>query len=516
MHRGTIELDVITALWLLIIAFGAMMVVRRTKVPYTVALVVAGLLVGSTHLLKIFYLSKELVFAVFLPPLLFDAAIRLPVGLLKRNWKPVALLAVPGVVASTFIVGYAGHMWAGLSLMAALTFGALISATDPVSVLSLFKSLKVERRLSILVEGESLFNDGTAAVLYASLLGALIAGKAAAPAEIGLAFARAIVTGVLVGGGIGWLVSLIMARLDDHLVEITLTTIAAYGSSLLAEAFGASGVISVISAGIVLGYYRSEAAMSATTQAAVYSFWEYVAFAINSFLFLLIGIDVTIAHMAQHIAPMIIAVAAAAAARVLVVYSAGAVLSGSYSRIPFKWQHVLNFGGLRGALAIALALGLPPDLPGRDTILAMTYAVVLWTLLPQGLSMGWILKKLGLAGKEEGPEEYGRVVTRLLSNRAGLKELDKLRSESVVSRRVYDELFEHLSARIGELEQHLEKVHEEYGAMTNEERREVKLRILAARSNAIRDALESGIISESAARELQEDNLDEYSEKAPD
>lgn len=512
MPGGKLELSVSTLLWMLIVAFIAMMVVRRVRLPYTIALVIAGLVLGAAHLLETFHLSYELVFTLFLPALLFDAAIRLPVEMLKRNWVPVALLAVPGVILSTFIVGYGVHVWGGVSLMLAFLFGALISATDPISVLAIFKSMGVDRRLAIIVEGESLFNDGTSAVLYRSILAALLAGTFAAPSVIGSGFLRAIAGGVIIGGGVGWGISLIMARLDDHLAEITLTTIAAYGASLLAESFGTSGVISVISSGVVLGYYRGEVVMSATTRAAVYSFWEYIAFVINSILFILIGIDVTFAHVAQNMVPMGVAIGVVILARAFVVYFSGAILSRSLRPIPLKWLHVINFGGFRGALAIALALGIPRDVPGRDVVLAMTYAVVLWTLLPQGLSMGWVFRRLGLAGREAAGEEYGKLVSRLLADRAGLAELHKLREQGIVSQRVYTQISEKTQTRMNETEAKLDRLQDEYGQMASEQMKRAKLRMLAAQQNAVRDAADVGIASESAARELIDEFYQQYEE----
>ncbi len=514
--NDAIHVDLTTGLWLLVVAFGAMMVVRRTKLPYTIALVIAGFIIGSTHLLKVFHLSYELVFALFLPPLLFDAALRLPVDVLKRNWKAVALLAGPGVIVSMLLVGFATHKWAGLGLPVALLFGALISATDPISVLALFKRLGVERRLAVLVEGESLFNDGTAAVLYAAFLVAVAAGRYPGVGEISFGLAKGIVGGALVGGGIGWGISLIMARIDDHLVEITLTTIAAYGASLVAESFGMSGVISVITSGIVLGYYRSEAVMSATTRAAVYSFWEYVSFVINSFLFLLIGIDVTVKGIANNVAPVLVAIGAVIVVRAIVVYSTGAALRGPVSRVPLRWRHVLAWGGLRGAIAIALALGLPLDMPGRDTVLAMTYGVVLWTLLPQGLSIGWILRRLGLAGREESEEAYGRIVAETMANRAGLDELHALETEVMLPPQVHRELEESIRRDITTLEQQRTELHQQYGSMAENQLRRAKLRILAARHNAIREAEEMGLVSGDVVRELNEKNQEEYGERAED
>jgi CPA1 family monovalent cation:H+ antiporter len=369
-------------------------------------------------------------------------------------------------------------------------------------VLALFKSLKVHTRLSIIVEGESLFNDGIAAVLYTALLAALVVNRTAGAGEIGLGFGRAIVGGVLIGGGIGWGISIIMSHINDHLIEITLTTIAAYGASLMADTLGTSGVISVISSGIVLGYYRGEASMSATTRAAVYSFWEYIAFAINSLLFLLIGIDVTIPSMTRNITPMFIAIAVVLFARMAVVYLTGAMLSPTASAISLKWQNVLVWGGLRGALAIALALGLPRDLPGRDVVLAMTYGVVLWTILPQGLSMGWFLKKLGLAGAREVSDDYGRIVTQLLADRAALKEIENMGEEHTISRRIYAEITTDLRMEIASLEQQLEDMQEGMAEMTAEQRREAYRRLIAAQQNAMRHAWETGIASDDTISEL--------------
>lgn len=511
MSDGIIQLDVRAVLWLLVVAFAAMMVVRRIKIPYTIVLVVAGFIIGSTHLVEVFHLSRELVFMVFLPPLLFDAAIRLPVDLLKQSWKSVAILTVPGVIVSTIIVGYITRQWGGLDVLPlAFLFGALISATDPISVLALFKSMGVDKRLAILVEGESLFNDGTAAVLFASFLTAITASRTPGLSDMSLDFARAMVGGVLIGGGIGWVISLIMVRIDDHLVEITLTTIAAYGASLVAEEFGASGVISVICSGIVLGYYRSEAVMSASTQAAVYSFWEYIAFAINSLLFILIGIDVTVKGIAANIVPVLVAIGAVTVARTVVVYSTGALLCRTSSRTPLSWLHVLNWGGLRGALAVALALGIPRDLPARDQILAMTYGVVIWTLLPQGLTIGWLLKKLGLAGRGEAEEEYGRVVAEMMANRAGLEELDRLRTQIVLPENVHDDLIKKLLEENTDLETQRRELHEKYGSMLHEQLRKAKLRVLAARANAYRQADEMGLVSGSTVRWLSEKDLEDY------
>jgi len=508
-----IQQHVITILWLLIFAFVAMMLVRRTKLPYTIALVIVGLIVGATHAISTVHLSYGLVFTVLLPPLLFDTAIRLPVERLKRRWEPIAILVVPGVVASMLLVGNAINYWVGLGLTLSLLFGAIISATDPASVIALLRSMRVDERLSAILEGESLFNDGTAAVLYTSLLTALTTSQSASAGQITVDFIKMSIGGAVIGGAIGYGISIIMAHIDDHLLEITLTTIAAYGASLLAVTLDTSGVIAVISSGIVLGYYRGGTVMSATTQAAVYSFWEYAGFVVSSLLFLLVGIDVTTTGLAKNLGPVWIAIGVAVAARAIVAYLTGAVMSRSLQPIPLKWQHVLNWGGLRGALAIALALGIPAGLPGRSIVVAMTYGVVLWTLLPQGLSIGWLLNRLGLAGRAEAEEEYGRVVAQIMADRAALDELTKLETESILPRHLVDTLSDRLWFEIDELEQKRHELHEQYGEMVEGLLKRARRRMLAARHNAIRRAQEMGLISDTTTRDLQEENIRRYGER---
>lgn len=512
MRGSGIAPDITTITWLLILAFAALMVVRRFKLPYTVALVVIGLLVGATHTLKGFQLSRQLVFTVFLPPLLFDAAIRLPVDLLKRAWQPIAILAGPGVVASTLIIGYAVYYWVGIPLLPALLFGALISATDPISVLARFKRMNVDRKLAMIVEGESLLNDGTATVLFMSLLAATAYAKPIDPTTITIDVVRAVAGGVLIGGGLGYGISLIMAHLDDHLAEITLTAIAAFGASQLSQSVGTSGVIAVISSGIVLGYYRGETVMSATTRAAVYSFWEYFAFVVNSILFLLIGIDVTILQLMRNLVPVGIAIGVVIAARAIVVYATGLALAKTSSRIPLKWLHVLNIAGLRGALAIALALSLPRQLSGANVIVPMTYGIVLFTLLPQGLSISWMLKRMELVGEEETGREYERLATLHQARLPGMAELEKMRVEGLVPQRIYDEFAHKMKTEVQETERALDKCQQERGEMLEEQMREVRQHLLAAQQNAIRQAMLSAVTSDVTARELLADLYEEYGE----
>ena len=371
-------------------------VARRARVPYALALVVTGLVIGVPRLLPQVHLNPHILFTLFLPPLLFESAINLRVAALRRNAVPIAIYALVGTVASAFIVGGLTHWLLHIPLPVALVFGAIVSPTDPISVIAIFKRLDAGKRLTLLIEAESLFNDNTAFVLFTILVGFALGGKISVAAGLGQ-FARLAVGGALVGGAIGVIASRVHYELDDHLAEITLTTIVAFGSYLCAESLHVSSVMAVITAGIVVGNYGAQRAMSPSTQLAMTAFWEYAAFVVTSVVFLLIGIEVAYVHWASQWR-----MALAAAVIVLigrtVIYPLSLVVNVLKGHVPLAWQHILVWGGLRGALSMALALGLSGAFPYRETLVAATFGVVLFSLLVQGLTLGPLLKLLALTG----------------------------------------------------------------------------------------------------------------------
>ena len=299
---------------LLLIVSLVAIAVRRLRVPYTVALVIVGLLLTFQQPVAI-DLTPELILALFVPPLVFEAAFHIDFHRLRENFIPILVLAIPGVLLTTVIVGVSVSVGAKLSLTTALVFGALISATDPVAVVALFRALGAPKSLTVLIEGESLFNDGTAIVVFNMMLAA--AGIAAVtgsstPARFDLGravvdFVVVVVGGLGVGGLLGWLVARLIAQLDDYLIETTLTTVLAFGAYLIAERLHFSGVLAVVAAGLVNGNLGPRG-MSPTTRIVLFNFWEYVAFVANSLVFLLIGLDVNIPQIASNIVPIGIAV----------------------------------------------------------------------------------------------------------------------------------------------------------------------------------------------------------------
>jgi len=270
----------------------------------------------------------------------------------------------------------------------------LIAATDPVSVIATFREARVGGRLALLVESESLLNDGTAAVLFTAGLG-LAQGSPGVLAQLPLVLLLG------VGGGIacGWLVGngavLLAGRSGDALVAITLATLAAYGSFHLAERLHGSGVVAAMVAGLVVGNSGRRLPMAEGGRAALESFWDYAAFVANSLIFLLIGRSLAQQPLAELLWPALLAIALVTAGRGIAVYPLCAAFARGPLAVERAHQHVLFWGGLRGALALALALGLPEDLAGRNAIVTVTYAVVAFSVFAQGLTMGPLLRRLG-------------------------------------------------------------------------------------------------------------------------
>ncbi len=302
---------------LLLVVSLVALAVRRLRIPYTVALVVVGLLITFQQPLEI-DLTPELILSLFIPPLVFEAAFHLNFKSLRDNWLPIVGLAIPGVLLTTFIVGSIVSWGVGIPLSSGLVFGALIAATDPVAVISLFKALGAPKRLSTLVESESLFNDGTAIVIFKLLLALALSAAVGGSGEKAVSFdllaaavdfVRVSAGGLLVGVGLGWVIALVIARVDDYLIETMLSTVLAFGAYLVAERFHVSGVLAVVAAGVITGNIGLRG-MSPTTRIVLFNFWEFLTFVVNSMIFLLIGLDINLREIGTNIVPITIALAA--------------------------------------------------------------------------------------------------------------------------------------------------------------------------------------------------------------
>jgi monovalent cation:H+ antiporter, CPA1 family len=395
---------------LLLVASVVSMAARRLRLPYTVALVLAGVVMAVTSLVPGVTLTKELIFTAFLPPLVFEAAFNIPWSELRRDLPVILVLATVGVAISAALTSVGMRTLLGWPWAAAVLFGILIAATDPVSVIATFKETGLRGRVRLLVEAESLFNDGTAAVAFTVALAAIQGGGASA-SGVGLALLVTIGGGIFAGLAVAGVVLWLAGSTDDHLVEITFTTVAAYGSFLVAEHFHMSGVLAALVAGLLLGNVGSLGAFTDRGREAVESFWEYLAFVVNSLVFLLIGIQLALVNMVALAVPVAVAILLVLAARAAAVYPCSAMFLRSSLRVPANHQHLLVWGGLRGALALALALSLPSDLPRRNEIVVAVFGVVAFSVLVQGTTISPLLRRMGMLPGDTPAEPSGEADT---------------------------------------------------------------------------------------------------------
>jgi CPA1 family monovalent cation:H+ antiporter len=385
---------------LLLIAAIVAMLTRRLHLPYSVGLVAAGIVLAILPFSPEVGLTKDLLFTALLPPLIFEAAFYLSWNQLRKDFQVVVLLATVGVMLSAGVTAAGMHYLAGWEWLSALIFGVLIAATDPVSVIATFKEAGAHGRLLMLIESESLFNDGTAAVFLAIVL-ELAAGGAPTPMQGVISFVITVGGSLICGAAVAGLALLLAGRTEDHLVEITFTTVAAYGSFLLAERLHLSGVLATLAAGMILGNVAPVGFLTDRGKEAVQAFWEYAAFVANSFVFLLIGVREARQDFRVLWTAIVLAIVLVTAARAIAVYPCCAVYAWSERRVAFRHQHVLVWGGLRGALALALAMALPPDVPRRETIITVTFAVVAFSIFVQGLSLPPLLRAFGEIPKRQ-------------------------------------------------------------------------------------------------------------------
>jgi CPA1 family monovalent cation:H+ antiporter len=379
---------------MLLLAAIVAMLARQLRLPYTVGLTLAGIGIALAHLSFDLTLTKELIFSAFLPPLIFEATLHLEWRELRADAGLLTTFATVGVITAAGVTVMGLHYVLAWEWMPAVLLAVLISATDPVSVLATFKEANVTGRLRLLMESESLLNDGTVAVFFGLALTAAAGGSVSAGGTVG-GFFLVVAGGVACGAAVGGAIYFLAGRTRDHLVEITFSTIAAYGSFFVAEHFHLSGVLATLTAGMLIGNTRSHGAFSERGQEAVDSFWEYACFVANSLIFLLIGATLVVEEISGLIVASVLVIALVLVGRAISVYGCCALFAATRLKVSRAHQHVLVWGGLRGALALALALGLPADAPRRDAIIVITFAVVAFSVIVQGLTITPLLRHLG-------------------------------------------------------------------------------------------------------------------------
>jgi len=496
-------------LMLFAVATVVALVVRRLSIPYTAGLVVAGLALGATRVFHAPLLTKELLFAVFLPGLLFEAAFNLDFRHFWHSRIGVFSLAIPGVVASIAVTAVllppaanALHFVQGFRLIDGLVFAALLAATDPIAVVSLFKSLGAPRRLAVLMEGESLLNDGTSVVFFTLILG-MASGGEASFGGAAASFVRVVGVGALAGAVAGLLASQVIHRVDEAMIEITVTTLVAYASFIGAERLGGSGVIATVVAGMVCGNHAAPTGMSPTTRIAVDVFWRYVAFAFNSLVFLLMGFEVRATDLVSAWRPILLAFLAVTLGRAIVVGAVTALLRRSRERLPWRWAVALSWGGIRGALSMVLALSLGAAFPHRHLLVTMTFGVVILSILAQGLTMAPLLRWLRVVDDHPARLEYDKRRGELLAAQAGLSALDEFSRERTVSSEVVQTLRHQYEGRIRLGEQEVARLDRAHADLEAQSLAQVQHHLLLAEKNAISHAARRDFIGEDAARDLR-------------
>jgi CPA1 family monovalent cation:H+ antiporter len=363
------------------------------RVPYPVVLVLIGLAIGFFPKPYV-VLTPALVLFVFLPPLLFAGAWGLPIDHLRRNWVPIAVLATAGVAigiaASYAIVRYGG----GLDARVALLFGTIVAATDPVAVLALFRSMRVDRDLSTIVEGESLFNDGTGVVTFRSLLAGVVTGGVIEPSTVAVSFVLLTFGGAVLGLGAGLLLRPVLQLAKFHpYLYLGASVLIAYGIYGVAEYLYLSGIIAVLCCGLMLAYFARTLPEGERVSELSDRFWEGLALAANVVLFVMLGRSVNLGAMVAAWPLTGWAILAVIVGRAATVYGLAPVCGALGSPLPGRWQHVIAIGGMRGALSTALVLSLPVATPQRELLSALVFSVVIFTLVVQGICVQWVVPR---------------------------------------------------------------------------------------------------------------------------
>jgi CPA1 family monovalent cation:H+ antiporter len=432
--NGVVEIFVGLLLAVAVLALLA----RRLHIPYPIFFLVGGLLIGWIPGIPPVRLNPDLVFLFFLPPLLFPAALFTSWRDFRANLRPISLLAVGLVLFTTVIVAWLAHHFMKLPLAAGFVLGAIVSPPDAIAATAIAERLNVPRRIVTILEGESLVNDATALIAYRFAVAAALTGSFSLVSASAQFFIVGI-GGILVGLAVGWLAVWFHKRVDDAPIEITVSLLTPFVAYLSAERLGISGVLAVVSAGLYLGWRMPEI-LSYRTRLQAGPVWEMLEFLLNGFVFILIGLQLPEVlsglpesdySFGKLVGYALIISLAVIVIRMLWVFPAAYLPRLLFKKIRAKdpypnWRHVTIIGwtGMRGVVSLAAALALKENFPGRDLILFLTFVVIFATLVLQGLSLPWLIRRLGI--KDDGSARKEELEARLKANRAALDHLKKI------------------------------------------------------------------------------------------
>lgn len=496
---------------------------RVVGIPYPVLMVIGGLILSLVPGVPRFELEPGIVLVVFLPPILFSAAYFTSVREFWRSIRPISLLAVGLVVATILTVAaVAVALVPGIGWPLALALGAIVSPTDPIAATSIAQRLGLPRRIVTILEGEGLVNDATALVAYGLAVTALTTTAGFSVGGIALEFAWVVVGGVAIGVAIGLVFFAVLRKLTDPPVEVLLSLLAPYASYLPAEALGASGVLATVVAGLMGGWWAPRV-MASDTRVLGSGVWQMVIFIVNGLAFLLVGLQLPDVLEVAFDRPILelVGIAAAVCLAVIVIRIAWVFAAAALPRWlvpglarrdplpPVGALLVLGWAGMRGAVSLAAALALPltvagAPLPERELVLFLTFAVILVTLLGQGLTLPSLIRAVGIG--DDGSAEHEEVHARQAANAAALARLDGLVSEWPTHR----ELIDQLRLRYEHADEHLTHDHdaERSGLEADQEaieHRAIRQAVIDAQRLAVLDLRDRGIVHDEAMRRVQRD-----------
>jgi len=481
---------------LLLSATVVAILAKKLKFPYSTALVIAGLFISLFGILPKTTLNSDIVLNLFLPILLFESAINTNISHLKENIKPIIFLSLPGVIISAFVTGSILVYFLHLNWPIALLLGSMLTITDTVSVLAVFKDVKVPVRLSTIIEGESLFNDGTAIVLFRLFLGIVISQKFNLINSISQVVIVSI-GGLIVGFAVGYLASFVLTKIKDHLIEIVLTTTVAIGTFFIAEELHISGIIAVVTAGLVIGNYNWQKELSPTSQLAIGSFWEYAGFLVNSIIFILIGLSINFSNIIRYIPDIIYAFVAFNITRIILIYPSFFILNFfEKEKIPFKWQHIFIIANIKGSLTMALAIGLPLSISNREYFISILFGVVFISLLIQGLLLKPFIKWMNLITKLPFQVLFEENQAKILASRSAQENLEIIYKAGIISKFSYEQLKSRYQVIIANSEKALREFSVLYSEYCEKILIKLQQRLYLVEKTAIINAMKQKIISD--------------------
>jgi CPA1 family monovalent cation:H+ antiporter len=476
--------------------------VSRLRLPYTVALVLVGLVLSLFGVFQSVGLTNELILLVFLPPLLFEGSINMDLDDLVLRWRQVGVLAFIGTLISAGFIA-AGLTWVpGMSFELAVVLAVMLAATDPVSVLAIFKEHGVGTGLRTLMEGESIFNDALAIVLY--LIAVEVAfGEETVTFRDGLVeFGTEVVVGTAVGLLVGFVAHRLMSSLDDHLVEITLSLVTAYGAYLVADRLHGSGVIAVVMAGLLIGNYGTRLAMSASSRVALLDFWEVLAFMANSALFLLMGLAFDIGDLrGRTLVAALSAIVAMLLGRAVIAYGLLQIFRRSAAApVPRRWHTAVFWGGLRGSIPVALVLGLENPTFADVNSVTVVFTVVMFSLIVQGLTYKPVLDRLGLTSTSDEITRYEELLAETVAMQSARRELESMRLAGEIVPALFADLRDDIEARRRHAEEQLTALAADTEVVRRRQVSRVARRLASAQKQALSEAARAGRIGEHVAR----------------